>query len=842
MQIPFKVSARTARLIGRENVANAEGALIELVKNAYDADASVCIIYVVTAWTDVPEQLTESQYVFHIRRIIALSIPSETYELSQDENCYCLNKERLDVQQFNLLQDYFKKQRRIYVIDNGEGMSESIIKNCWMTIGTNNKQANYLSKKKRIRVGEKGIGRFALDRLGSRCYMVTKPDQSTHQVPADVSAYRWSVKWEDFDSPNKVLEEITAKLIEKPNFNLNNRIAKVLPDTKAVNELIGKHTFNSGTFIKISFLRDEWDSHSINRLFKNLEQLNPPREGSNFNISLFWDKDIDGYGEVTGSVCDDYDYKLEATADEAGEVNVTITRREYNLIKLPESLFQRDKMKHFPYDKGTFQTGSYELKRTLRELLPGFYDSNSIDVLKRIGTFNFVLYFMKKQVTKEDAKKYFYRDFNSATRQKWLDSFGGIKIYRDNFRIRPYGEKGSNSEDWLGLGERAAASPAGIGKQSGGYKVRPYNLAGSIHISRTENLFFEDKSSREGFQETQEFDVFKQLLIEIVALFEDDRSYIAREMSAIYAETNYDEIVRKRAEEIAERIRTKRESSNETHEDPEKEILAAHTQHQQEIIEELRNEQKLLRALASAGAITASFAHELQNLNGKLVYRFEELKDLLADYIDATALTGVPDYENPYVFIDDIQKQDERLKHWLNFSINSVRKDKRRRKSINILSYFDDFRVSWNAALATRKVDLNIASTNSSSLQQRFFEIDLDIIFNNLLVNSLDVFMLKNAPANRAVNINVTQDDNHFYIQYDDSGPGLSVDIIDPDQIFECFYTTKRHPKTGEKIGTGIGMWLVKSVVEDNDGTVTFTNLRPGFGIKIKFPKKFKRG
>ena len=38
-RIPFKVSARTARLIGRENVATSKGAIIELVKNGYDADS-----------------------------------------------------------------------------------------------------------------------------------------------------------------------------------------------------------------------------------------------------------------------------------------------------------------------------------------------------------------------------------------------------------------------------------------------------------------------------------------------------------------------------------------------------------------------------------------------------------------------------------------------------------------------------------------------------------------------------------------------------------------------------------------------------------------------------------
>lgn len=44
-KIPFKVSARTARLIGRENIATSKGAIIELVKNGYDADSKISIVY-----------------------------------------------------------------------------------------------------------------------------------------------------------------------------------------------------------------------------------------------------------------------------------------------------------------------------------------------------------------------------------------------------------------------------------------------------------------------------------------------------------------------------------------------------------------------------------------------------------------------------------------------------------------------------------------------------------------------------------------------------------------------------------------------------------------------------
>ena len=44
-KIPFNVDAYTARLIGRENVSKLEGAIVELVKNSYDADATCCVLY-----------------------------------------------------------------------------------------------------------------------------------------------------------------------------------------------------------------------------------------------------------------------------------------------------------------------------------------------------------------------------------------------------------------------------------------------------------------------------------------------------------------------------------------------------------------------------------------------------------------------------------------------------------------------------------------------------------------------------------------------------------------------------------------------------------------------------
>ena len=54
-KIHFDVDAYTARLIGRENVSRLEGAVSELVKNTYDADASCCVLYY--------EQSTQTLYL-----------------------------------------------------------------------------------------------------------------------------------------------------------------------------------------------------------------------------------------------------------------------------------------------------------------------------------------------------------------------------------------------------------------------------------------------------------------------------------------------------------------------------------------------------------------------------------------------------------------------------------------------------------------------------------------------------------------------------------------------------------------------------------------------------------
>ncbi len=62
-RIQFKVSARKARFIGRENVATSKGAIIELVKNGYDADSRYCIVLIDNRYGVYHSKITNADYI-----------------------------------------------------------------------------------------------------------------------------------------------------------------------------------------------------------------------------------------------------------------------------------------------------------------------------------------------------------------------------------------------------------------------------------------------------------------------------------------------------------------------------------------------------------------------------------------------------------------------------------------------------------------------------------------------------------------------------------------------------------------------------------------------------------
>lgn len=839
-QVPFKVSARAARLIGRENVSNAEGAVIELVKNCYDADASVCIIYFDNKYSNVPWELTLSEYSLFCEETIETKLIEKNYIYSKEK--YVLNKE-ISESEFKNLYVFFHAKANIYLIDDGDGMEREILENHWMTIGTNNKESNYKSNKGRIRAGAKGIGRFALDRLGDVCSLITLPEDS--QI-----GYKWIVNWSDFEQRGKNINNVYADLSELVHLDLRTDISKLLEKFNDLNNLLKVKKFMNGTVIKISELRDEWSDLDVSKVYENLKSLIPPKENRDFQVYLVSSLNSNNYGEINDSVCDDYDYKLYAELKENLKLNVTIYRNEFDVNAIDSKLFKITSMKEQPFDLETFTKGKYSKEYDLKDIIPGYDKENFRDLFKEIGPFDFTFYYMKRLTMKEERKKYFQKDINAGRRSDWLDKFGGVRIYRDNFVVRPYGEIDGNSFDWLGLGDRADKSTAGPGHKKGSWRVRPNQVYGTINISRLNNLMLEDQSNRQGIQENKYFEAFRNLIINIIKLLEKDRQEIIRSMSILYDENNEVQITINKGTKMAKKIvaeiaATVGNDDSPTVETNEK-VLAKTLVLIEKEKEELISEIKLLRALASTGLVISSFTHQLHSLSTKLIGRTIQLEEMLDTLIPQNAITDLMDYQNPYIMIEQFRDDDEKLEKWLKFSINAIRKDKRRKKKLDLYNLFDEYKRSWDPALEFYSIDLIIKNKNNKKFMYRVFPIDIDTIFNNLISNSIEAFTKRKDSGNtREIIIDIYEEiknsKKYIVITYEDSGPGLLQDIKKPNEIFEPHFTTKRDV-VGNEIGTGLGMWMVKATTDEYNGSVEIVKERPGFKLKFTLPLRQDEG
>jgi signal transduction histidine kinase len=852
-KIPFKVSARTARLIGRENISTSKGAIIELVKNSYDADSPFTIIYFDNYYSVLHNEITMDFY----NKLINKNIPKELLDLvyKNEDNIFVMNK-NVDENVCMNLKNLISKFSSLYIIDAGEGMTQTIIKNYWMTIGTDNKVNNIYTKSNRVKAGAKGIGRFALDKLGGKCEMITVFNPDNHEIDVDeignktdFNGYKWIVNWEDFEGDFKTIENVNAELIglkEKPWLDFFDELVPISM-LKQFDDLDYKKC-KFGTILKITELRDIWDDYYVDQVYSDLEILVPPKESNEFRIFLINSLHPDKYGEIFGSVCDDFDYKIIAKANSNQEVKIKIIRNEHDVELIPPDFFKRSNMQKAPYTLEDFRRGYWKTTKTFSQLIPGYTEVDEDDIFKNVGTFEFTFYYLKRTYTTDDADRFFYKKFQPNLRKKWLDKFAGIKLFRDNFRVRPYGEVNDSSFDWLGLGIRKASSPAGISKDDGRYKTEVQNTAGTIKISRLTNVNFEDKSSREGLQENKIFYIFKTLITQIIAIFENDRAYIAREMKSFDNERYSEYRTRKEAEQLAKDIiqrnrDRKKNQSEDTSPNDDKDnqliIIAEHSEKQEEEIEKLKEEQKLLRGLASSGIVLAAFSHDLSKLDDVLESRIEKLKKLFSEKIAETEYLNVEDRKNPYKQLEKIKNQDIKLRNWLNFSLEATRKDKRKRKQLLIKKYFIGFKEDWASILEERAIDFDISRVED--IDMRIFEIDFDSIFNNLLVNTIDAFVLSKINRNRKINVLTKSNSKDIIIEYYDNGPGISKDIDGPEKIFQPLFTTKRNPYSGEEIGTGLGMWIIKSIIEENDGMVRLLFPKVGFGIRITFPIKYKR-
>ncbi|MDD7913332.1 sensor histidine kinase [Polaribacter ponticola] len=811
-KIPFKVSARAGKLLGRENFSNPEGAIIELVKNSYDADANNCFVFF-----DVP------------------------FETKKNKN----GKE---------YQVPIKEKSVLYIIDNGEGMTQKVINEHWMQIGTGNKEKDFISEDKRTKTGAKGIGRFALDRLGFETEMWTLPKKTQKNQ----GAY-WKMDWNQFDDSDKVISQIEAD-IEPISLNLSEKIKSIIKGNTRLEEQIKNVSFNKGTILKINNLKDSWDEDSINDVFKNLEALIPPKELKiPFEVYFHHFQNPDEFGEVNTAFFNDYDYKLAANYN-AGKLKVDfeITRNEFDIKLIKEKYAFIFKNKKEPYDLKTLENKTFKDSKPIGEILKWEFSDSEKKQLVNIGSFDLTFYYLKQSNSSKSDYPYPLNTISSSERKSVLSKFGGVKIYRDSFRVRPYGDP---TNDWLKLGARRATSPAGVGQRIGDWRVGSESTAGIITISRKTNPLLIDKSDRGSLQENDSFDLFKKIIIGVIHQFEFDRTKIFNPFYKHFKqekEAEKEAEIQRRAEKLASEIIEKRKEVDEKvygkkkgtvdlfQKEQEKEEKKTYEQAFKDTFkaideEKAQRENKEIvqvRALASLGLIVSSFAHELKQIrnNSSEIISLEVIyKHLISEELKK----GI-EYKDGIDIINLLKENNEKIKHWVNYSLTSIQKDKRNRGALNFSSYFKSLERNWKKVFKSKDIKLELVDNlKEEKYSFRAFEMDISTIFSNLINNSIDSFESLKKVQNREIKIESSIKKETLEFIYSDNGAGIPKVFTTKEDIFLAFTTSKKNRK-GDEIGTGLGMYLVKSVIDDNNGDIDILETDKGFKVKIVFPIRKK--
>lgn len=720
-KLQIKPYARLLTMLGDQLIKNELIALIELIKNSYDADAS----WVKVSFIDF----------------------AEDYSL--------------------------KPSSKIIIEDDGCGMNAEILRKHWLNPATpdklKRKKTDPKTPKGRVLQGEKGIGRFAIFKLGKKITIITRRQVQDKmgrfldegEIFENMLTYDFSKYDNDFLLENGEEKEL---FLEQLEVDLTQRA----PTSIVEKEILLGTTLRTrkpyGTVIEITDLKTRWTSERVDRIQRDIGKLQPifaTEDLADFSVWFYKDKAL-----------------LEPRDSYKTIINNCLENK--SVLKVTDG--------HFSCSTNTF---TFKLNGQTMKLNFQDQDISGLTQFKRFkeleekkeslecGSFDFEFYIFDLNVDSENPSKYYL-----SKEEKGIIKEHRIYLYRDNVRVMPYGDP---EDDWLG-----------IDMARGTVRADEYlsndQVVGCVYISQKENANLKDKTNREGLIEEG------RALEDFIGVLRLILRYLRKKPFAQY-------LIDKQRKKETDLIKNGRpneliEGAKKQFGNDEKAMAFLRTFESSYTKEKriLEDRIKKTENLAAVGLSIETASHDVMLLLGKAVEQQEALiKELMLGYeVDRDELISRLTLVRGTISMIQTQMKDVQL---------LFPSTKAKTKNIDVRSIIEKVHNLYKRALKENSIEVEydvstqpvIAKTTDAVLLQ---------VFINLFDNAL--YWLKSIDSERKIMITIDGSQNR--IIFSDSGPGVNADDI--DYIFEAFYSGK-----GEE-GRGLGLYIARQLLDRYDYSI----------------------
>lgn len=673
-KISYSIEDSTiAEILGIQSFSNPEAAVLELVKNAYDAGSTT----------------------LHI-------------QIGDDV---------------------------LIITDSGQGMNAEDIESYWMHVGKSNKGYSITDMRgnKRVLSGSKGVGRFALARLGSRVELRSWKRGSRAVV--------WQTDWN-----NSTLDECTMD--------------------------------SFGTTIRIRGLRDTWSARLIMSLRLYLSRMY-------IDDSM---KIVIQHGNEQAEVgyfLDDPVLGINCT--EVIRLGFDSISNELN-VRIDSDEFKEDAQKLLD---GVSIHQHIESLAMVDELYTTYKSDMSKEdfaaMLSSVGSFTAELQFRLVNATNHDVDEFLYRYLRLPE-----SCPSGIALYRNAFSIASF----DGTKDWIGLGRRARRSPASPSHPTGNWRVRENQLAGKVLIDKARNPMIRDMANRQGIEENEQYHLLVLIVNSGLKVFERYRQGIIRAICASRKQEDSDE-KRHTIDLVASGDITyetlgeegfstlRQELTNQIAEERNRKRERAEAKQHQ------RYDARVLNVLATSGLKAASIAHQLKNEENNIRTNSDRIMKALIRYglwdqVSTEERTAVA-YRNIPGLLREGARLNTKMAALIGFMLGDLEKERFDSSCCELESVLEECFNRWRMDFS--QVDFELNSYESDAL-----DIPADVVqvmFDNLILNSIQ--QNPNLAHIRIKIIAETYTDNSFVkITYSDNGIGLDKKYrANPMRILEVHETTR---------------------------------------------------